>query len=272
MSGAVFADAGSLFGAGARAKALNTQCGSCRARSRTGACSIPASASPTPRRSAPRSASACMWDSPLGPLRLDIAKAIAKESLRQGAAHPLRRLDASSRSAQHRTARNGAAADSRACACYVVVGASDGGTPLGGLVAHGGTWSIPVFSRGRRPSGSRSWRKGRRPACGPAPIPQLLIHDVQARSPMPARGHVTFLDNRKYLGSSPRRARRPAWLRPRSPARVPQGVAPLVMAPPYRGFALALQHFYPDAMMPKAAMTRGRRAGRSIRPRGSRRA
>src|SRR5262249_41055983 len=38
--------------------------------------------------------------------------------------------------------------------------------------------------------------------------------------------------------------------------RVPASVAALVMAQPYRGFALALQHFYPDAMLPKAAMAR----------------
>ena len=36
-------------------------------------------------------------------------------------------------------------------------------------------------------------------------------------------------------------------------ARVPEGTAALVMAQPYRGFALALQLFYPDAMFPKAA-------------------
>ena len=35
---------------------------------------------------------------------------------------------------------------------------------------------------------------------------------------------------------------------------MPEGVGALVMAQPYRGFALALQLFYPDAMMPKAAM------------------
>jgi UDP-3-O-[3-hydroxymyristoyl] glucosamine N-acyltransferase len=37
-------------------------------------------------------------------------------------------------------------------------------------------------------------------------------------------------------------------------ARVPGGTAALTMDSPYRGFALALQHFYPDAMRPKAAM------------------
>ena len=36
---------------------------------------------------------------------------------------------------------------------------------------------------------------------------------------------------------------------------MPEGAAALVMAQPYRGFALALQHFYPEAMLPKAAMT-----------------
>jgi outer membrane protein insertion porin family len=80
MSGAVFADAGSLFGAGAGAKKLNTQCG------------IPASYDPTTGAllnpgvcladsSAIRSSIgvSLIWNSPLGPLRLDLAKAITKE-------------------------------------------------------------------------------------------------------------------------------------------------------------------------------------------------
>ena len=71
MSGAVFADVGSLFGAGAGAKKLNTQCpggdpsiGVCLADD----ASIRASVG-----------FGVLWNSPLGPLRLDIAKAILKE-------------------------------------------------------------------------------------------------------------------------------------------------------------------------------------------------
>ena len=71
MSGAVFADAGSLFAAGAGAKKLNTQCPS----------GLPADGicladDPSIRASV---GFGILWNSPLGPLRLDIAKAILKE-------------------------------------------------------------------------------------------------------------------------------------------------------------------------------------------------
>ena len=39
-------------------------------------------------------------------------------------------------------------------------------------------------------------------------------------------------------------------------ARVPVGASRARPGAPYRAFALALQHFYPDAMTPKAAMAR----------------
>jgi outer membrane protein insertion porin family len=81
MSGAVFVDAGSLYGAGAGAKKLNTQCG------------VPASYDPTTGAllnpgvcladSSSVRASAgvsLIWNSPLGPLRLDVAKAFQKET------------------------------------------------------------------------------------------------------------------------------------------------------------------------------------------------
>jgi len=72
MRGAVFVDAGSLFGAGQTVKSLNTQCtngdaslGICLADSAGVRLSIGAS---------------ILWDSPLGPLRLDVSKALLKES------------------------------------------------------------------------------------------------------------------------------------------------------------------------------------------------
>jgi outer membrane protein insertion porin family len=71
MSGAFFADVGSLYGAGAEAKALNSQCpagdkslGVCLADSSAIRASLGGS---------------ILWNSPLGPLRLDIAKAILKQ-------------------------------------------------------------------------------------------------------------------------------------------------------------------------------------------------
>ena len=81
-----------------------------------------------------------------------------------------------------------------------------------------------------------------------------LIHDVRGLADAGA-GHVTFLDNRRYLGQLATTRAAACLVAPAFAARVPSGVAALVMALPYRGFAVALQHFYPDAMLPKAAMT-----------------
>lgn len=73
MSGAVFADAGSLFGAGTFAKNLNNQCGLVTQDRNTGVCLADESSI---RSSVGAS---LMWNSPLGPLRLDVAKALTKE-------------------------------------------------------------------------------------------------------------------------------------------------------------------------------------------------
>jgi UDP-3-O-[3-hydroxymyristoyl] glucosamine N-acyltransferase len=84
---------------------------------------------------------------------------------------------------------------------------------------------------------------------------QALIHDVRALSEA-GKGHITFLDNRKYLGQLASTQATACLIAPAFVGRVPAGVAALLMAQPYRGFALALQHFYPDAMVPKGAMAR----------------
>ncbi len=86
MSGAVFADAGSLFGAGAGVKKLSASpCGNLAAgahrRSRHRAVTtwpgICLADSAAIRASV---GFGILWNSPLGPLRLDIAKALLKES------------------------------------------------------------------------------------------------------------------------------------------------------------------------------------------------
>src|SRR5262245_58834834 len=89
----------------------------------------------------------------------------------------------------------------------------------------------------------------------PAAAAAVLIHDVRGLAEADA-GHITFLDNRKYLGQLAATRAGACLVAPAFAARVPAGVAALVMAQPYRGFALALQYFYPDAMVPKAAMAR----------------
>jgi outer membrane protein insertion porin family len=79
MSAAAFADAGSLFGAGKRAKELNADCGKPPTFVNAypiydGVCLVDSS---SVRASAGVS---LIWNSPLGPLRLDVAKALLKES------------------------------------------------------------------------------------------------------------------------------------------------------------------------------------------------
>lgn len=83
--------------------------------------------------------------------------------------------------------------------------------------------------------------------------PDILIHDVKSLADAGA-GDVTFLDNRKYLSQLGATQASACLVAPAFAARVPKNVATLVMAQPYRGFALALQLLYPDAMAPKAAM------------------
>jgi outer membrane protein insertion porin family len=74
MSQAVFADAGSLFNAGALAKNLNAQCGAPKLADGTNAGVCLADDS----RIRASIGWSLLWNSPLGPLRVDLAKAIAK--------------------------------------------------------------------------------------------------------------------------------------------------------------------------------------------------
>ena len=78
MSGAVFADAGSLFNAGASVKNLNGQCVNgatplAKDGSPTGVCLVGDDQSIRSSVGA-----SLLWNSPLGPLRLDLAKALTK--------------------------------------------------------------------------------------------------------------------------------------------------------------------------------------------------
>ena len=64
---------------------------------------------------------------------------------------------------------------------------------------------------------------------------------------------ITFLDNRKYFPQLADTNAGACLILPDLAADVPSQTATLITAKPYRGFALALQLFYPDAMFPKAA-------------------
>jgi predicted transcriptional regulator len=67
-------------------------------------------------------------------------------------------------------------------------------------------------------------------------------------------GHISFVDNRKFLPQLSTTRASACLVAPAFAQRVPEPTTALVMDAPYRGFALALQHFYPDALFPKAAM------------------
>jgi UDP-3-O-[3-hydroxymyristoyl] glucosamine N-acyltransferase len=80
-----------------------------------------------------------------------------------------------------------------------------------------------------------------------------LIGDVKPLAEA-GSGDLSFLDNRKYLGRLAETRASACLVAPAFHTRVPAACAALVMDAPYRGFALALQLFYPEAMQPKAAM------------------
>jgi UDP-3-O-[3-hydroxymyristoyl] glucosamine N-acyltransferase len=81
-----------------------------------------------------------------------------------------------------------------------------------------------------------------------------LVRDVKPLAEA-GQGDLSFLDNRKYLPQLATTRALACLVAPAFAARVPDGTAALTMDAPYRGFALALQHFYPEAMQPKAAMS-----------------
>lgn len=84
--------------------------------------------------------------------------------------------------------------------------------------------------------------------------PETSISDVrpldEART-----GHLSFVDNRKYLPLLQSTQASAVLVSPAFAARIPAHVIAMQIKSPYRGFAQALALFYPEAMRPKAAMT-----------------
>lgn len=83
--------------------------------------------------------------------------------------------------------------------------------------------------------------------------PEALIRDVKPLADA-GPGDLTFLDNRKYVAQLEATQASACLLVPTFAGRLPQGTSAMLTETPYRAFALALQHFYPHAMSPKAAM------------------
>jgi UDP-3-O-[3-hydroxymyristoyl] glucosamine N-acyltransferase len=82
---------------------------------------------------------------------------------------------------------------------------------------------------------------------------EILIHNVKPLVDAGA-GELSFFDNRKYLPQLQATRASACLVAPAFAERVPQGTAVVLTPTPYRAFALALQHIYPDAMIPKAAL------------------
>ncbi len=82
--------------------------------------------------------------------------------------------------------------------------------------------------------------------------PQMRLSDVRPLSDA-GPGHLTFVDNRKYLAQLPECRAGACLIAPAFVDRLPVGVLALVTPAVYRGFAQALQLYYADAMRPKAA-------------------
>jgi UDP-3-O-[3-hydroxymyristoyl] glucosamine N-acyltransferase len=92
-------------------------------------------------------------------------------------------------------------------------------------------------------------------AADPAPStdPQLAISDVKPLNEA-GEGHVSFLDNRKFVPQLGATRASAVFVAPALAARVPAATVALVTKTPYREFALALQLFYPAAMQSRVAM------------------
>lgn len=82
--------------------------------------------------------------------------------------------------------------------------------------------------------------------------PHRLIHDVRALGDAGA-DDLSFIDNRKYLDALAGTSAGVCLVAPALVDRLPGGTTAIITKAPYRGFALALQLFYPDAMTSKAA-------------------
>ena len=88
------------------------------------------------------------------------------------------------------------------------------------------------------------------------PEANRLISDVRSLADA-GPDHVAFLDNRKYLDLLPKARAGACLIAPDFAGRLPSATAALITKAPYRGFALALRLFYPDAKFPKAARAGG---------------
>jgi UDP-3-O-[3-hydroxymyristoyl] glucosamine N-acyltransferase len=79
-----------------------------------------------------------------------------------------------------------------------------------------------------------------------------LVSDVRTLSDA-GPDHISFLDNRKYLGQLEASRAGACLIAPSFAVRSPAAMVPVLTKTPYRAFALVLQRFYPDSLQPKVA-------------------
>lgn len=83
----------------------------------------------------------------------------------------------------------------------------------------------------------------------------IKITDIRPLSEA-AEGHVSFLDNKKYLPALNETSAVACFIHPDFTDRVPGTVIPLTTKQPYHAFARTLRLFYPSAMAPRIARQR----------------
>jgi UDP-3-O-[3-hydroxymyristoyl] glucosamine N-acyltransferase len=84
--------------------------------------------------------------------------------------------------------------------------------------------------------------------------PSLMIHTVRPLADA-GEGELSFFENRKYLSQLAQTRASACLVAPAYAERLPTTAAALIVPAPYHAFAQALAMFYPDAMMPKTAMS-----------------
>jgi UDP-3-O-[3-hydroxymyristoyl] glucosamine N-acyltransferase len=82
--------------------------------------------------------------------------------------------------------------------------------------------------------------------------PAMPIEDVRPLAEA-TRAHISFIDNKKYLGQLDLTEAGACLVAPPLAGRIPAGTVGLVTHQPYHGFARALALFYPSAMQPMVA-------------------
>lgn len=93
----------------------------------------------------------------------------------------------------------------------------------------------------------------------------LSIDDVRPLDSATS-GHLSFLDNPKYLPLFAATSASACLVAPKFASQASSGTACLVTAEPYRAFARALLLFYPDALKPKAAIAAGAATSLTVHP------